>query len=91
MMIDSRLINCCDFPNLNEFSLCCPFQKRSKYSGFFLDAHISMVSTIVVARDCFQSVVSVFSNKTSYIRGMKSCFFCNVIRALAFSSEFQRL
>lgn len=79
MMVDRCLISCCNFPNLNEFALFCSFQKRSKYSGFFLDAHIPMVTAIVIAGYCFQPVVSVFGYESSYRYGMKSSFFCDIV------------
>ena len=90
MMADRCLISCCNLANLNEFALFCSFPKRSKYSGFFLDAHIPMVTAIVVTGYRFRSVVSVFSYESSYRYGMKSSFFCDIVYTLSFRAEFHR-
>ena len=84
-MVYCCLVCLCDLTDLDQFTFFCSFLKRRKNGCFFLYAHIAVVSTVVIAGNCIQSMISIFCDKLCNIGSMKSgccrnfpgaCSFC---------------
>lgn len=77
LAIADRMVYCClvclcDLTDLDQFTFFCSFLKRRKNGCFFLYAHIAVVSTVVIAGNCIQSMISIFCDKLCNIGSMKS-------------------
>ena len=58
---------------IQHVSLFCLCAKLLKKLCFFLHAHVSTVSRIVLFRYCVQSFLKIFSDEVADMGAMKSC------------------
>ena len=72
-----------------EFTFFCPCLERHKKLCFFCCTHVSMISSIMVSGDCFQSMFSIFCHKLRYISSMKARRFCCLFRTCPFGAQLQ--
>ena len=65
-MVYCCLICLCNLTGLNQFPFFSAFLKRCQNGCFFRYAHIAVVSSVVIAGNCFKTVISVFRNQSGY-------------------------
>ena len=85
-MINSCLISLSNLADLYQFTFFSPLLKRCQNCCFFRYAHIATIATIMVAGNCFQSIISVFRYKLRNIGGMKTCRFRYILCTCTFGS-----
>ena len=96
LTIADRMVYCClvclcDLTDLDQFTFFCSFLKRRKNGCFFLYAHIAVVSTVVIAGNCIQSMISIFCDKLCNIGSMKSGCYRNFLGDCSFCPHLKRL
>ena len=63
-----RLLVCrLNFADFHKLTFLGPGLKRGKYRSFFLKAHITVITAIMIPGDCFQSMISIFRHQLAHI------------------------
>ena len=73
-----------DFYQLAFFRTCF---KWSKNRGFFLHAHIAVITAVMVPGNCLKSILAVFCHKLAYIGCMETGCLCHFAGLCSFCSK----
>ena len=90
-MVNRCLICCFDLLDLNKFSFFRSFAEWAKNCGLIFHTHITMISAIMIARDCFDAALSIFCYKSSNGGGIEACLIGHFLRCCSLGSQFKSL
>ena len=94
LTIADRMIYCSlvclgDLTDLHQLTFFCTFLKRCQNGCFFGYTHIAVIATVVIAGDCFDSVIPILCHKASHRTCMEACC-CGYLPGIcSFCTEFQ--
>ncbi len=74
-MIYCSLICLCDLADFHQLTLFRPLLEWGQNSCFFCYTHIAAISSIMIASNCFDAMISVFCYESCHRTYMETCFF----------------
>ena len=89
-MVNSSLICCLDLFYFDNLALLRPFTKRRKDGGFVLNAHITAISAVMIARDRIETMIPIFRNQTGHGCGVETRCFGYFLSLCSLGPQFQR-
>lgn len=70
-VVNRALICFRDFADLYHFALLCVFLEGRENRYFFLYTHIAMNAAVMIAGNCFKTVIPIFCYKACHRHGMR--------------------
>lgn len=90
-VVNRALICFRDFADLYHFALLCVFLEGRENRYFFLFTHIAMNAAVMIAGNCFKTVIPIFCYKACHRDGMEACCFCSLTGFCPFCPQLQCL
>ena len=85
-----RLLVCrLNFADFHKLTFLGPGLKRGKYRSFFLKAHITVITAIMIPGDCFQSMIPIFRHQLAHIGCMEARCLRNLTEFHTLCSQFK--
>ncbi|OLA50454.1 MAG: hypothetical protein BHW42_03615 [Oscillibacter sp. CAG:241_62_21] len=88
-MFDCTLICSRDFADLYQFSLFRTCFEGSQNSCLFFYAHVAVISTVMIARNCFKPVAPIFCHQLAHIGRTKTRCLSHILGTGALGPQFQ--